>query len=151
MTIQSLKLPDFNYRTFLSVFKRRSNAFYIEMKVDQGAIYGFLGPNGSGKTTTLSLLPGLLKNQQGEIEIFGKNIGHHRIDVLRRIGSLIEIPSLYGHLTAKENLDVYRQVYGVKKERVREVLPIVQWYLIFTAVMFLILGFIDFRTRKIKA
>jgi len=111
----------------------------------------FAGPNGSGKTTTLSLLLGLLNNQQGKIEIVGKNITQHRIDVLRRIGSLIEIPSLYGHLTAKENLDVYRQVYGVKKERVREVLPIVQWYLIFTAVMFLILGFIDFRTRKIKA
>jgi len=105
--------------------KNIQTLFDIDLQVEQGSIYGFLGPNGSGKTTTLSLLLGLLKNKKGEIEIFGKNISQHRIDVLRRIGSLIETPSLYGHLTAKENLEVYRPIYGVKKERVREVLAIV--------------------------
>ena len=99
--------------------------FDINLQVERGSIYGFLGPNGSGKTTTLSLLLGLLNNQQGEIEIFGKNIAQHRIDVLKRIGSLIEVPSLYGHLTAKENLEVYRQVYGAPRERIKEVLTIV--------------------------
>jgi ABC-2 type transport system ATP-binding protein len=99
--------------------------FDIDLQVEQGSIYGFLGPNGSGKTTTLSLLLGLLNNQQGNIEIFGKNITQHRIDVLRRIGSLIEVPSLYGHLTAKENLEVYRPVYGTTRERIKEVLNIV--------------------------
>lgn len=97
----------------------------INLQVEQGSIYGFLGPNGSGKTTTLSLLLGLLNNQQGTIEIFGKDIKHHRIDVLRRIGSLIEVPSVYGHLTAKENLEVYRPIYGVKPARINEVLKIV--------------------------
>ena len=97
----------------------------INLEVEQGSIYGFLGPNGSGKTTTLSLLLGLLNNQKGAIEIFGKDIRHHRVDVLRRIGSLVEAPSLYGHLTAKENLAVYRSVYGVKRERINEVLKIV--------------------------
>jgi ABC-type multidrug transport system ATPase subunit len=97
----------------------------INLVVEQGSIYGFLGPNGSGKTTTLSLLLGLLTNQQGSIEIFGKDIRRHRIEVLRNIGSLIEAPSIYGHLTAKENLEVYRPVYGVKKERITEVLKTV--------------------------
>lgn len=97
----------------------------IDLQVEQGAVYGFLGPNGSGKTTTISLLLGLLNHQQGSIEIFGKDFKHHRIDVLRRIGSLVEAPSLYGHLTAKENLEVYRPVYGVKPQRIKEVLKIV--------------------------
>jgi ABC-type multidrug transport system ATPase subunit len=97
----------------------------IDLQVEKGSIYGFLGPNGSGKTTTLSLLLGLLNNQQGKIEIFGKNITDHRVDVLRRIGSLIETPSLYGHLTATENLEVYRPVYHATSTRVKEVLQIV--------------------------
>ena len=66
--------------------KDTETLFDINLQVEQGSIYGFLGPNGSGKTTTLSLLLGLLNNQQGEIEIFGKNISEHRIDVLRSAG-----------------------------------------------------------------
>ena len=99
--------------------------FDINLNVEKGSIYGFLGPNGSGKTTTLSLLLGLLNNQKGDIEIFGQHLHANRVDILRKIGSLIEVPSLYGHLTAKENLEIYRSVYGVSKERVDEVLQIV--------------------------
>ena len=52
---------------------------------------------------------GLLGNQQGEIEIFGQHLHSNRVEILGKIGSLIETPSLYGHLTAQENLEVYRQ------------------------------------------
>src|SRR5688572_15126983 len=97
----------------------------INLQVEKGSIYGFLGPNGSGKTTTLSLLLGLLKNQKGDIEIFGQHLYANRIEILKKIGSLIETPSLYGHLTAKENLEVYRPVYGASKEKIAEVLNIV--------------------------
>src|SRR5687768_14193114 len=96
----------------------------INLNVEKGNIYGFLGPNGSGKTTTLSLLLGLLKNQKGSIEIFGQPLHLNRIEILKKIGSLIESPSLYGHLTAKENLEVYRPIYGASKERINEVLKI---------------------------
>src|SRR4028119_2116027 len=99
--------------------------FDINLNIEKGSIYGFLGPNGSGKTTTLSLLLGLLNNQQGSIEIFGQHLHSNRIDILQKIGSLIETPSLYAHLTAKENLEVYRHVYGATKERINEVLKIV--------------------------
>jgi ABC-2 type transport system ATP-binding protein len=99
--------------------------FDIDLNVERGSIYGFLGPNGSGKTTTLSLLLGLLNNQKGDIEIFGQHLHANRTNILKKIGSLIESPSLYGHLTARENLDVHRQVYGASKERVAEVLRIV--------------------------
>src|SRR5687767_7590547 len=97
----------------------------INLQVEQGSVYGFLGPNGSGKTTTLSLLLGLLKLQQGSIRIFGQEFHMNRIEILKRTGSLIETPSLYGHLTAADNLEVYRIIYGATKERVKEVLGIV--------------------------
>ena len=97
----------------------------IHLEVKKGSIYGFLGPNGSGKTTTISLLLGLLNNQEGEIEIFGKRLNSDRINILKKIGSLIETPSLYGHLNAKENLEIYRAVYDAPKKRIPEVLEIV--------------------------
>ncbi|GEO11075.1 ATP-binding cassette domain-containing protein [Segetibacter aerophilus] len=104
--------------------KEAQTLFDINLHVEKGSIYGFLGPNGSGKTTTLSLLLGLLGNQQGDIEIFGQHLHSNRIDILKKIGSLVETPSLYAHLTAKENLEIYRTVYGASKERVNEVLKI---------------------------
>ena len=97
----------------------------INLQVEQGSVYGFLGPNGSGKTTTLSLLLGLLKSKEGDIEIFGQQLHANRTAILKKIGPLVEAPSLYGHLTAKENLEVYRLDYGVSKGRMDEVLKIV--------------------------
>ncbi|SFH03833.1 ABC transporter ATP-binding protein [Pedobacter insulae] len=97
----------------------------INLKIDKGQIYGFLGPNGAGKTTTLRLILGLLKTQQGKIEIFGQDFQSNRIDILKKVGSLIENPSLYGHLRADENLEVYRKLYGASKARLTEVLKIV--------------------------
>ena len=96
----------------------------INLQVKKGQIYGFLGPNGSGKTTTLSLLLGLIRRQKGSIEIFGKDLEHHRLEILSRTGSLIEAPSLYGNLTARENLEIYRRAHKLPKERIDEVLEI---------------------------
>lgn len=96
----------------------------INLQVNRGDIYGFLGPNGSGKTTTLSLLLGLLKHQRGTIEIFGKELQQHRQQVLSKVGSLIENPSVYNHLTATENLEVYREIYKASKARLKEVLSL---------------------------
>lgn len=97
----------------------------INLQVEKGSVYGFLGPNGAGKTTTLRLLLGLLKKQEGSIRLFGKEFDQHRLESLQKIGSLIEQPSLYGHLTAKENLQVYRKVYGAPKENILSVLQLV--------------------------
>lgn len=108
----------------------------INLMVERGSIYGFLGPNGAGKTTTLRLLLGLLKNQSGSIQIFGEDFANNRIGILKRIGSLIEQPSLYGHLTATENLEVYRKLYGASNARIPEVLKLV--------------GLSDTKTKKAK-
>jgi ABC-2 type transport system ATP-binding protein len=98
--------------------------FDVNIEVNKGDIYGFLGPNGSGKTTTLSLLLGLLQPTGGHIEVFGQELQKNRIDILKKIGSLIENPSLYGHLTARENLRIYAPVYGASENRINEVLDI---------------------------
>jgi ABC-2 type transport system ATP-binding protein len=97
----------------------------INLQVAKGSIYGFLGPNGAGKTTTLRLVLGLLEKQQGEILIFGKPFKKNRLDILKKIGSLIESPSLYGHLTAVENLSLLQKIYQCPKERIQEVLNLV--------------------------
>ena len=97
----------------------------INLQVPTGSIYGFLGPNGAGKTTTLRLILGLLKKQDGEINIFNQPFEKNRIDILRKTGSLIESPSLYAHLSAKENLAILQKVYQCKPSRIEEVLKIV--------------------------
>ncbi len=97
----------------------------ININVKEGSIYGFLGPNGAGKTTTLRLILGLLRQQQGDIRVFGQSILEKRVDILRGIGSLIESPSLYGQLTAIENLKVWQTVYQCPKTRIQEVLDLV--------------------------
>lgn len=97
----------------------------INLQVPTGSIYGFLGPNGAGKTTTLRLLLGLIKKQKGDIRIFNKPVQQNRIAILKNIGSLIESPSLYGHLTATENLALLQKIYQCPKSRINEVLHIV--------------------------
>ena len=97
----------------------------VALLVPDGSIYGFLGPNGAGKTTTLRLILGLIKKQSGTISIFGKSFGENRLDILRNIGSLIESPSLYGHLTAYENLLILQKIYQCPIERIKEVLALV--------------------------
>lgn len=97
----------------------------INLQVPTGSIYGFLGPNGAGKTTTLRLILGLLRKREGSISIFNKDFNSNRIEILKQIGSLIESPSLYGHLTAIENLSILQKSYQCPKTRIKEVLEIV--------------------------
>lgn len=100
----------------------------INLKVLKGSIYGFLGPNGAGKTTTLKLITGLLKKQKGEMLIFDKSLSNHRVDILKEVGTLIESPSLYGHLTASENLQIVQKIYQCPIGRINEVLALVGLY-----------------------
>jgi len=96
----------------------------LNLAVPAGSIYGFLGPNGAGKTTTLKLILGLLKIESGSISVFDKKINEARRAILQKTGSLIEQPSLYGHLTGKENLELYRLTYGLSAKHIDKVLHI---------------------------
>jgi len=97
----------------------------VNIQVGESTIYGFLGPNGAGKTTTLKLILGLLKRQHGEILVFGEPFEKHRVEALRKIGSMIESPSIYGHLTAFENLRILQRVYQCPTRRIQEMLELV--------------------------
>ncbi|WP_142317677.1 ABC transporter ATP-binding protein [Bacillus pseudomycoides] len=98
----------------------------LQMQVGKGEIYGFLGPNGAGKTTTIRMLLGLIKPTTGNIKVFNRDLKTNRIDILKEVGSLVESPSYYGHLTGHENLEVIRQMLQVPKKNIDEVLRIVR-------------------------
>jgi len=98
----------------------------LSLNVPEGSIYGFLGPNGAGKTTTIKLLLNLLKIQHGSIHIFEQDIQTNRISILSQIGSLIEQPAIYHHLTGKENLINRALLLQVPMNRVDEMLALVQ-------------------------
>ncbi len=97
----------------------------LSLKVPEGSIYGFLGPNGAGKTTTIKLLLNLLKTQEGSIRIFDKELQSNRIEILSQIGSLIEQPAIYLHLSGKENLLNRALLLQVPTKRVDEMLDLV--------------------------
>lgn len=97
----------------------------LNLQIRKGEIYGFLGPNGAGKTTTIRMLLALMHPTTGTVNIFGKDLRSNRIEILKKVGSLVENPSYYPHLTAFENLETVRKIYGAPKQRIDEVLSIV--------------------------
>ncbi|BFH59944.1 ABC transporter ATP-binding protein [Paenibacillus azoreducens] len=98
---------------------------HLNLEIGRGEIYGFLGPNGAGKTTTIRMLLGLIRPSMGSIHIFGKDLRKEKLNILRKVGSLVEYPSNYGHLTAVQNLEAVRRILDVPKSRIDEVLSIV--------------------------
>ncbi len=86
----------------------------LSFSVEEGQVYGFLGQNGAGKSTTIRMLLTLIKPTSGEIEIFGLNLQKHRKEILRQVGAIIERPDLYKYLTALENLQIFAAMSGVK-------------------------------------
>ena len=97
----------------------------VSMHIKKGAIYGFIGRNGAGKTTCLKMISGLSKPTSGEIEIFGYK-GKDLQKVRSRVGCLIEAPGLYGNMTAYENLNIKCKLLGIEKaDYVEEILKTV--------------------------
>lgn len=96
----------------------------IHLQVPESSIYGFLGPNGAGKTTTLKLVLGLLRKQKGKVRVFGKDLDIDRLSILQQTGALIESPSIYLHLTARENLLLYQRIYQSDPGRISHVLEL---------------------------
>lgn len=99
----------------------------LSLRVPEGCIYGFLGPNGAGKSTTLKMILGLVRPTGGDISVFGTSLTRrHRLGILKQVGSLIESPSYYGHLTGEENLRIVQTMRGVSAQNIQEVLEIVR-------------------------
>ncbi|MDY7220949.1 ATP-binding cassette domain-containing protein [Halalkalibacterium halodurans] len=78
----------------------------VDLLVPEGEVFGFLGPNGSGKTTVMRMLLGLVKTDGGDIKILGKSLEKNRLSILKEVGALIETPAYYGHLNAIDNLKI---------------------------------------------
>lgn len=97
----------------------------VSLKVPEGSIFGFLGPNGAGKTTTIRLLTGMLENDKDNISIYGKSLKKNLPGVFTNMGTLIETPSLYLHLNARDNLRVITRLRNMDEARVDEVLKVV--------------------------
>jgi ABC-2 type transport system ATP-binding protein len=90
----------------------------LDLNVPEGSIYGFLGPNGAGKTTTIRLLLDLLRPDQGHISLFGQPLNRRSRQSLKMVGALVESPSLYGHLSGRQNLEVTRRLIDVPHARI---------------------------------
>ncbi|MGD6974457.1 ABC transporter ATP-binding protein [Bacillus altitudinis] len=95
------------------------------MTVYKGTIYGFLGANGAGKTTVFKLLTGLLIPNAGNIEILGIDNSEKKNEILKSIGSIIETPMFYEHLSAKENLEIHLSYMGIVNSNIEKTLEMV--------------------------
>ena len=82
----------------------------LSLEAQRGHIFGLLGPNGSGKTTTMSMLLGLVRPTSGSFKLFGGNISHQ--DALHRTGAIVETPSFYPYLSGRDNLAYFQGITG---------------------------------------
>lgn len=98
----------------------------LNLCVPSASIYGFLGANGAGKTTTIRTILGLLQPIHGQVQVFGKPLHQDRNQSLNKIGSLIESPSLYLHLSGYDNLKIACKYLNIPYKKIEEVLTLVQ-------------------------
>ena len=91
---------------------------HLSFSVEPASVYGFLGQNGAGKSTTIRMLTGLIMPTSGEIEIFGLSLAKHKKEILQQIGAVIEKPDVYQYLSAYDNLQLFARLSGIRPTRV---------------------------------
>lgn len=87
----------------------------LDLTVGRGEVYGFLGRNGAGKTTTIRMMLALARPSAGHVEILGHRMAPNAVRAFERIGSMVETPGAYGNLTARENLELQRNLLGLRR------------------------------------
>ena len=98
----------------------------LNLQVEEGDLYGFLGGNGSGKTTTMRMILRLIRPSAGRVRIFGKDHNADFIEIMKQVGALVELPAYYPYLSAVKNLEILRLASGgVPVSRIPEVLEMV--------------------------
>ena len=109
------------------LYKNGRGVTDVSFTLEPGQVLGLLGPNGSGKTTTMKIIAGLIRPQAGEVSICGVDALTRREAAMRHVGCLIEAPALYEHMTAEENLRLAARFYkNIDKARIDEVLRLVE-------------------------
>lgn len=98
----------------------------LDLAVHEGDLFGFLGPNGAGKTTTMRMVVGLVKPTAGRVEINGLDTRRHFLEAIAQVGSLVDIPAFYPHLSGRRNLKLLAAVAGgVPRGRIEELIAAV--------------------------
>lgn len=99
----------------------------LNLNVFKGDVFGFLGPNGAGKSTTIRMLLSLIKPTNGSINIFNQPLEKNRIEILKRVGAIVEKPDFYGYLSAYKNLEILGKISGkeISRNKIMEVLELV--------------------------
>lgn len=105
--------------------KRRQVLDDISLRIPKGAIYGFLGPNGAGKSTTMRLITGIIPEQGNAIRLFGEPLQPQLPQLFHRVGSLVEQPALYLHLSGLDNLRYIAVLRGLSEKRIAPSLELV--------------------------
>ena len=125
MTVAALSHPYCIKTTNLTrTFKNVTAVRNLNLQMPYQCVYGFLGPNGAGKTTTIRMILGLIKPDQGSVQVFDEPMTRKNMQIFRKIGALVESPSLYSHLTGEENLEVTRRMLNLPKANIGHVLRI---------------------------
>ena len=111
-------------------FGERQAVDGVGFEIAQGETYGLLGPNGAGKTTTISMICGILTRDAGEVRVLGEPLDVDAVDTKRLIGVVPQDLAIYPDLSARENLDFFGRLYGMRgaelKARIAEVLAVVE-------------------------
>lgn len=98
----------------------------LNLEVREGDLYGFLGPNGSGKTTSMRMILRLIRPTAGRVLLFGEDVDANFIGVMQKVGALVELPAYYPYLSAVDNLEILRLISGgVPASRIPEILEVV--------------------------
>lgn len=113
-------------KDLIKTFHGKEVIRHLNMNVRKGTIYGFLGENGAGKTTVLKMLMGLLSPPSGKIEIAGTKLMANRKEILKNIGSIIETPVFYEHLTATQNMELHLSYMQLPHTGIEEALRLVE-------------------------
>lgn len=103
-------------------YKKKPLLESLDLQIPTGSIYGYLGKNGAGKSTTIKLLLGLLPALQNTIYHNGLELNSHKREILSMVGSLVESPAYYGNLTGYENLLYLKNIYGCNSQKIYDVL-----------------------------
>ena len=107
-------------------FGRKKVIDNISLEVKEGEIYGFLGPNGSGKTTTIKMILRLINSDEGEIKVRGYDNKKQFENAMENIGAIVENPDMYGYMSGLDNLKLHARIRNVDPKRIEEVLELVE-------------------------